>query len=98
MPAVTDMQPFPAGLRTERVPTNGTTLHVRVGGQGPAVLLLHGYGETGDMWVPMAMDLARDPPVVVPARRGMGLSPRPEGGYDKKTQGHDVAGLLDALG
>src|SRR3954454_22686586 len=98
MPAVTDMQPFPAGLRTERMPTNGTTLHVRVGGQGPAVLLLHGYGETGDMWVPMAMDLARDHSVVVPDLRGMGLSARPEGGYDRKTQGHDVPRPLDALG
>ncbi len=102
MPAATDMQPFPAGFRTQNTPTNGTTLHVRVGGQGPAALLLHGYGETGDMWAPMAVDLARDHTVVVPDLRGMGLSARPEGGpeggYDKKTQGHDVAGLLDALG
>jgi pimeloyl-ACP methyl ester carboxylesterase len=98
MPAAADMQSFPAGFRTQHMPTNGTTLHVRVGGQGPAVLLLHGYGETGDMWVPMAVDLARDHTVVVPDLRGMGLSARPEGGYDKKTQGHDVAGLLDALG
>ena len=36
--------------------------HVRAGGQGPAVVLLHGYGETGDMWAPMAADLvARSP-------------------------------------
>ena len=41
--------PFPAGLRTQRIPTNGTTLFVRSGGAGPAVVLLHGYGETGDM-------------------------------------------------
>ena len=27
----------------------------------------------------------------------MGLTSRPEGGYDKKTQGHDIAGMLDAL-
>jgi hypothetical protein len=33
---------------------------VRVGGWGPAVVLLHGYGETGDMWVPLAKDLARE--------------------------------------
>ena len=43
-------------------------------GHGPAVVLLHGYGETGDMWAPMAADLVRDRTVVVPDLRGMGLS------------------------
>ncbi len=61
------------------------------------MVLLHGYGETGDMWAPLAAELARDHTVVAPDLRGMGLSSRPEGGYDKKTQGHDVAGVLDAL-
>ena len=78
--------------------TNGTTLSVRVGGQGPAVVLLHGYGETGDMWAPLATELACDHTVVAPDLRGMGLSARPPGGYDKKTQGQDIVGLLDALG
>lgn len=91
------MQPFPAGFRTEEIPTNGVTLHVRVGGEGPAVILLHGYGETGDMWAALAAELARDHTVIAPDLRGMGLSSRPEGGYDKKTQGHDIAGVLDAL-
>jgi pimeloyl-ACP methyl ester carboxylesterase len=71
---------------------------VRIGGQGPAAVLLHGYGETGDMWAPLAADLVADRTVVVPDLRGMGLSARPDGGYDKKTQGRDIAGLLDALG
>ena len=39
----------------------------------------------------------RDHTVVVPDLRGMGLSAKPAGGYDKKTQGEDVAGVLDAL-
>jgi pimeloyl-ACP methyl ester carboxylesterase len=97
MPTISDMQPFPAGFRIQDIPTNGAIIHVRVGGEGPAAILLHGYGETGDMWVPLAAELARDHTVVVPDLRGMGLSSRPEGGYDKKTQGHDVAGVLDAL-
>src|SRR4029450_12936840 len=88
---------FPPEFRTRQIATNGTSLHVRSGGAGPAVLLLHGYGETGDMWAPMAADLARAPPVVVPDLRGMGLSAKPAGGYDKKTQGVDMAGVLDAL-
>ena len=97
MPSGADMQPFPAGFRTQDIPTNGTVIHVRIGGQGPAAILLHGYGETGDMWVPLAAELTPDHTVIVPDLRGMGLSSRPEGGYDKKTQGHDVAGVLDAL-
>src|ERR1700761_5442093 len=97
MPATTEVQPFPAGFGVQHVDTNGTTLSVRVGGQGPAVVLLHGYGETGDMWAPLAAALARDHTVIVPDLRGMGLSDHPAGGYDKKTQGGDVAGVLDAL-
>jgi pimeloyl-ACP methyl ester carboxylesterase len=95
--AAAQVQPFPASFRIQWIATNGTTLHVRIGGSGPAVVLLHGYGETGDMWSPLAAKLAANHTVIVPDLRGMGLSARPSGGYDKKTQGHDVAGVLDAL-
>jgi pimeloyl-ACP methyl ester carboxylesterase len=91
------VQPFPADFQTREITTNGATIHVRVGGKGTAVVLLHGYGETGDMWAPMAEDLARDHIVVVPDLRGLGLSSKPAGGFDKKTQAGDVAGVLDAL-
>lgn len=97
VPAAAQIPPFPAGFVIREVNTNGVRLHVRVGGRGPAVLLLHGYGETGDMWAPMAANLARDHKVIVPDLRGLGLSSRPAGGYDKKAQGLDMAGLLDAL-
>jgi pimeloyl-ACP methyl ester carboxylesterase len=100
-PASAQVEPFPRSFQSQTIETNGVKLHVRVGGAGPAVVLLHGYGETGDMWAPLAADLARDHRVVVPDLRGMGLSsgPAPETkhSYDKKTQGQDVAGLLDAL-
>jgi len=89
--------PFPTELRTQEIATNGATIHVRVGGAGPAVVLLHGYGETGDMWAPLAQDLVRDHTVVVPDLRGLGLSSKPDTGFDKKTQAGDVAGVLDAL-
>jgi pimeloyl-ACP methyl ester carboxylesterase len=88
---------FPAEFRTRDVATNGTLIHLRAGGAGPAVVLLHGYGDTGDMWVPLASDLARDHTVVVPDLRGSGLSSKPPDGFDKKTQAGDVAGVLDAL-
>ncbi|WP_424812698.1 alpha/beta fold hydrolase [Roseococcus sp. YIM B11640] len=89
---------FPAAFRTQEVPTNGIQLHVRVGGTGPAVLLLHGYGDTGDMWVPLATELMRDHTVIVPDLRGMGLSSIPDRGFEKMVQAEDMAGLLDALG
>jgi pimeloyl-ACP methyl ester carboxylesterase len=91
------IQPFPAEFKTETIATNGARIYVRIGGAGPAVVLLHGFGETGDMWAPVAARLSRDHTVIVPDLRGLGLSSRPAGGYDKKTQGEDVAGLLDAL-
>jgi pimeloyl-ACP methyl ester carboxylesterase len=88
---------FPTFFRTRKIVANGTRLHVRTGGTGPAVVLIHGYGETGDMWAPLARDLARDHTVVAPDLRGMGLSAIPSKGYDKKTQAHDIAGVLDNL-
>jgi pimeloyl-ACP methyl ester carboxylesterase len=96
-PALAQVPPFPVGFRTQTIETNGAAIHVRVGGSGPAVVLLHGYAETGDMWAPLAEDLARDRTVVVPDLRGLGLSSKPGSGFDKKTQAGDVAGVLDAL-
>ena len=88
---------FPQQFRASDITTNGTTIHVRQGGSGPAVVLLHGYGETGDMWAPIAAELARDHTVVVPDLRGLGLSSKSAGGFDKKTQAGDLAGVLDQL-
>ena len=76
MPSRTDILSFPAGFRTQDVPTNGTTLHVRIGGQGPAALLLHGYGETGDMWGPLAANLSAITPWSRPAGDGALLPSR----------------------
>jgi pimeloyl-ACP methyl ester carboxylesterase len=89
--------PYPSTFHTQDLAVNGTTIHVRVGGSGPAVVLLHGYGETGDMWAPLAANLARDHNVVVPDLRGMGLSSKPAGGFTKMNQATDVADVLDAL-
>jgi pimeloyl-ACP methyl ester carboxylesterase len=88
---------FPADFCIQEIATNGVTIHVRLGGKGPAVVLLHGYGETGAMWVELAAELARDHTVVVPDLRGIGLSSRPATSYEKKTQAGDVAGVLDVL-
>jgi pimeloyl-ACP methyl ester carboxylesterase len=93
---------FPRSFQTRNIKTSGATIHVRHGGgehggKGPAVVLLHGFGDTGDMWAPVAEALVEDHTVVVPDLRGMGLSSHPPGGYDKKTQAHDIAQVLDRL-
>jgi len=91
------LEPFPPGFHARDIKTNGTTLHVRVGGQGPAVVMLHGFGDTGDMWAPAAAVLVKNHTVVVPDLRGMGLSAHPDTGYTKKGQAADIAGVMDAL-
>src|SRR3954469_14291034 len=96
-PASAAVQPFPSGFRMREIATNGTTYHVRVGGTGPAVVMLHGFGDTGDMWAPIATKLVKDHTVIVPDLRGMGLSDHPDLGYTKKNQAVDVAGVLDFL-
>jgi pimeloyl-ACP methyl ester carboxylesterase len=98
MPATSSAQSFSfPGFEVRDIAANGTTIHTRSGGSGPAVVLLHGYGETGDMWAPLAADLARDHTVIVPDLRGLGLSAKPAGGFDKKTQAGDVDAVLTAL-
>jgi pimeloyl-ACP methyl ester carboxylesterase len=96
-PAAAKVEPFPASFRTQDVAANGATIHVRVGGQGPAVVLIHGFGDSGDMWAPLAARLVKDHTVVVPDLRGMGLSSHPETGYDKKNEAADIAAVLTAL-
>src|ERR1700719_3217655 len=90
-PAAARIEPFPSGFRTQEIATNAASLHVRIGGQCPAVVLLHGFGDTGDMWAPLATVLAKDHTVIVPDLRGMGLSAHPDTGYSNKNQGADIA-------
>ena len=96
-PALAEVQPFPPGFNAQMVETNRTSLYVRTGGTGPAVVMLHGFGDTGDMWAPIAAKLMKDHTVVVPDLRGMGLSAHPDTGYTKKNQAVDIAGVLDYL-
>ena len=97
-PALADVKPWPASFRSQQLPVTDATQYVRIGGSGPAVVLLHGFGDTGDMWEPLAEILMKDHTVIVPDLRGMGLSSHPEGGYRKVDQGRDLASILDQLG
>ena len=76
----------------------GADIFVRWGGNGPVVLLIHGYAENSDSWAPLAADLMKDHTVVVPDLRGIGKSSKPVSGYDKKTQAKDMRAVLIALG
>lgn len=87
-----------SAVRIQAIATNGTILHVRIVGSGPAVVLLHGYGDTGDMWAPLVAELARNHTVIVPDLRGMGLSARADKGFEKINEAADIIGVMDALG
>src|SRR3984957_16637637 len=97
LPAAANIQPYPNSFSIQEIRANGTTLHVRVGGTGPAVVLLHGYGDSGDMWAPLAASLAADHTVIVPDLRSMGLSAVADHGFEKINQAKDIADLLDTL-
>jgi pimeloyl-ACP methyl ester carboxylesterase len=60
--------------------------------------MLHGFGTTGDMWGHLANAFVDDHTIVVPDLRGLGLSAKPDDGYDKKNQAADIVGVLNALG
>jgi pimeloyl-ACP methyl ester carboxylesterase len=77
---------------------DGTTIFVRSGGAGPAVVLIHGFGDTGDMWGPLAQELAKTHTVIVPDLRGIGRSSKATGGYDKKSQAGDIRTVVTQLG
>jgi len=89
---------WPSAFHDQQMAVSGGTQYVRVGGRGPAVLLLHGFGDTGDMWIPVAEVLVKDHTVIVPDLRGMGLSSHQDGGYEKTAQARDLASILDKLG
>jgi pimeloyl-ACP methyl ester carboxylesterase len=99
VPADAAVKPFSSRFTVSNVDVGqGATQYVRTGGSGAAVLLLHGFGDTGDMWQPLAEVLVADHRVIVPDLRGMGLSSHPDGGYEKTSQARDLALMLDRLG
>jgi pimeloyl-ACP methyl ester carboxylesterase len=90
---------MPPGFKTQTIASPaGADIYVRVGGSGPAVVLLHGFGDTGDMWGPLAAELMKDHTVIVPDLRGFGKSSRPADGYEKMTQAKDIRAVITALG
>jgi pimeloyl-ACP methyl ester carboxylesterase len=93
---------LPAGFTdtfTSRyIDTGEVRLHAVIGGDGPPLLLVHGWPETWYAWRLLMPTLARDFQVIAVDQRGMGLSDKPEGGYDTGTLANDLVALMDALG
>ncbi|QVQ52621.1 alpha/beta hydrolase [Spiractinospora alimapuensis] len=75
---------------------------VRIGytraGDGPLLVLLHGWPQTRRCWDLVIDDLARDHTVVAADLRGYGTSDKPGHGYDKRQMAADMAGLVEHLG
>ncbi|WP_435174616.1 alpha/beta fold hydrolase [Actinacidiphila sp. bgisy145] len=96
---------MPTDIALHSVEANGVTLNVATAGEGPAVLLLHGFPHTWRLWTDVIGDLARDHRVIAPDLRWLGArSPEggpgesPESGYDVGTLATDAEALLAALG
>ena len=82
-------------LRTRGAEVN---LALRVGGEGPAIVLLHGTSANHAVWEPVAHALRREATVVMIDQRGHGRSDKPATGYTGADFAGDVVTVLDALG
>ena len=80
------------------VDTGTLRVHAVIGGDGPPLLLVHGWPETWYAWRMVMPALARDFEVIAVDQRGIGLSDKPDDGYDAGTVGEDLVALMDALG
>lgn len=89
--------PLP-GVELRRIAVNGVTLNVALAGEGPAVLLLHGFPHTWRLWSDVLGDLATRHRVIAPDLRGCGDSTRAADGYDAGGLADDAEALLGALG
>jgi haloacetate dehalogenase len=93
---------FP-GFATDDVDTAGARIHLRLGGSGPPLLLLHGHPETHAMWHRVAPLLAGNFTVVAADLRGYGDSSRPPSApdhepYAKRAMARDMVDAMASLG
>lgn len=87
------------GYQTQTASVNSVKLHYLKAGSGKTPLvLLHGFGETSRMWVPLFEEFGQDYTIIAPDLRGLGASSRPAAGYDKKTAAADIHELVKSLG
>jgi pimeloyl-ACP methyl ester carboxylesterase len=85
-------------FKKQFVSVNGVRLNVLTAGQGEAVVLLHGYPQSGHIWRHVAPELAKNHTVIVPDLRGYGESEITAGGYDMLNVGKDIRELVRHFG
>ena len=85
-------------IKHHTVKVNGIRMHVAEAGEGPPVVLLHGYPETWFAWRHQWPDLARDFHVIMPDLRGYGDTDKPDTGYDKRNMAEDIRQLVAHFG
>jgi pimeloyl-ACP methyl ester carboxylesterase len=89
---------FTATFSSRLVQANGIRQHVVIGGDGPPLLLVHGWPENWYAWRHLMPELAKDYTVIAVDQRGMGLTEKPADGYDAGTLASDLAALMEVLG
>ena len=92
-----------AQFQTTRIEVNGVAIHLQHGGEGPPLLLLHGFPQTHLIWHRIADRLAQQFTLVMPDLRGYGDSSKPAGNadhanYSKRVMAQDMASVMTALG
>ena len=89
---------FTGTFTSRYVDTGELRLHAVTGGDGPPLLLIHGWPQFWYQFRLIMPALARDFSVVVIDQRGIGLSGKPRDGYDTATLANDMVAVMDALG
>jgi pimeloyl-ACP methyl ester carboxylesterase len=89
---------FTATFASRYVDAGGLRMHAVIGGDGPPLLLVHGWPQTWYAWRMLMPALARDFEVIAVDQRGIGLSDKPRDGYDTGTLAGDLVALMDGLG
>jgi pimeloyl-ACP methyl ester carboxylesterase len=89
---------FADSFESRFIEAGAVRLHAVIGGDGPPLLLIHGWPQTWYQFRLVMPELARHFTVIAVDQRGIGLSDKPEGGYDTGTLASDLIGVMDALG
>lgn len=94
-----DLPPgFTHTFSSRYVDIGGLRMHAVVGGKGPPLLLVHGWPQTWYQWRLIMPALSREFEVIAVDQRGVGLTDKPQTGYDSGSQANDLVALMDALG
>ena len=100
--SVSDVPSLPEGFAdtfsSRFVDIGELRLHAVIGGEGPPLLLIHGWPQSWYAWRMLMPTLAHDFEVIAVDQRGIGLSDKPADGYDTATLANDLAALMDTLG